>query len=235
MRINKQTISLGLCIISIIGVGSTSYLSIKGYEKAKTKATQKEKRKCYIPAIISGIMTSCCIFGAHRIPAKELATVTAAASAITASNTQLQDTLKKVVGEDKAKELTRESIALPKERSIESTGHGSLLCFESYSGRLFYSSMNAVLEAEKKLTRRYLNGYPISMNDFYDLLGIAKTSYGEQWGWVPELDIYHPDYIDDNPLCFDDYLAEDDETGKPLYVIALFNFPLNNWMEEVRD
>lgn len=239
MKISKQTISLILSLVSIAGVGLTSWLSVKGRDKAVDKEGKKEKLKCYVPAIISGIGTSACIFGAHHISAKEIAKITAACSAITASNNTLQNALKENLGEEKAKKIikdsVKESITVPKKRSIESTGNGSLLCYESYSSRLFYSSMQAVQEAEAKLSKRYLNGYAITLNDFYDYLGISRSTYGEQWGWVPELDMYHPEYYDDNPLCFDDYLAEDDETGKPVYIIALYNYPLGNWMDEVID
>ena len=233
--ISKKTISLVLSLMSIGGVGLTSALSVKCSKKVEDGMTKGEKAKCYIPAILSGIGTSACILGIFGVSRKEIAAVTAACSYITANKDAIESKIAEKYGTDALKTVKHEAsekISLTGNRSIERTGRGNLLCYEEYSGRLFYSSMDAVQEAEMKLSERYRNGHRICLNDFYDYLNIEKTTFGNNWGWMPDIRPVEMKFYDDNPLCFDDRLVEDTETGKPVLIITMYNYPSNNWMSD---
>lgn len=237
MRINKQTISLALSLISVAGVGLTSFLSVKGYKKASEETEKKEIVKSYAPAIFSGVATCACILGSYGLSRKEIITLTAAAGCLASNKSKLEQKIQEKFGSqsllDTKQESITESIDLPKRRNIEATGKGSMIIFEEFSGRLFYSSMEAVDEAESRLTERYRNGHRICLNDFYGYLGIESTSFGNNWGWMPDLNNYNPKYYDDNPLCFDDRIVEDTTTKKPVRIISFYNFPTSNWMYDI--
>lgn len=231
MVITKKTISLALSLVSILGVGMTSILSIKGHEKASAETDEKAKIKHYIPPIVSGVVTSACILGAYGASASEIATLTAACSCLTANKSKIEQVISDKLGPEELKDIKKQALpVVPVQRTVEDTGYGSLLCFEEYSARFFYSSMEAVEDAEKKLSSRYRNGHRISLNDFYDYLGIQRTTFGNNWGWVPDPSTFNPRYYDDNPLCFDDQIVEDSITKKAVRLITFYNFPTSNWM-----
>lgn len=80
--------------------------------------------------------------------------------------------------------------------SIEDTGFGKTLCFESWGGRLFYSDEGAVREQVEKFEEDYktecrrseedpagIYAEVTNFNDLYFLLGILPTPFGDTWGY----------------------------------------------------
>lgn len=233
MKINKDLVRLTLTTLGIIGIPVTSIIAIKCHDKAKDIDDKKQKAKCYIPAAISGVAAGACMIGSHKISSKEIAALTATASFVVANRNKLEEEIKKVLPEQDVKKVSecadKRVIAEHRGQSVEYTGHGTLKCLEGYSGRIFYSSIEMVREAERRLNQRFQSGEYISMNDFYRLLGITETHFGDQWGWVPSEDWY-PRWYADNPIGFDNTLVED-EDGSPLLVIDLIVYPMEGWKE----
>ena len=232
--INRNIIRLGLTILGVIGVPVTSYLSVRGHEKAKSAETKQDKLKAYLPAIISGTVTTGSIIGSHKMSSKEIAALTATATYAITNRNKLEEKLGEYVDRDEAKQIKNEVAKLTtgnekkKYPSVETTGKGSLKVLEGYSGRWFYSSMEAVIEAEKKLNQHLRSGEYVCMNDFYKWLGIASTHFGDQWGWTPNEDYY--DYTIEDPIEFENTLV-DDEDGEPLLLIDIFTYPMECWKE----
>lgn len=232
--INRNIIRLGLTILGIIGVPVTSYLSVKGHDKAKTAETKKDKLKAYLPAIISGTVTTGSIIGSHKMSSKEIVALTATATYAINNRNKLEEKLGQYIDRDEAKQIKNEVAKLSSGNekhigpSIESTGKGSLKVLEGYSGRWFYSSMESVIEAENKLNQHLKNGEYVCMNDFYSWLGIAATHFGDQWGWAPNEDYY--EYTIENPIEFENTLV-DDENGEPLLLIDIYTYPMECWRE----
>lgn len=237
MVINRRIIRLALTIVGVAGIPLTSYLSVKGHEKAKTAEGRKEKLKCYIPAIVVGAVSGGCIIGRDIDTNKEIAALATTATYAIANRDKLEKKLGEFMPEEELKKFKEENAkeALVsseehyKKQNVEWTGYGTLKVLEGYTGRLFYSSMEKVYEAEEKLTKRYQSGEYICVNDFYRLLGIQETHYGHQWGWVPQEE-YFPQWLEDNPLGFENKLA-DDEDGNPMLVIEIYTYPMECWME----
>jgi len=237
MVINRRIIRLALTIVGVAGIPLTSYLSVKGHEKAKTAEGRKEKLKCYIPAIVVGVVSGGCIIGRDIDTNKEIAALATTATYAIANRDKLEKKLGEFMPEEELKKFKEENAkeALVsseehyKKQNVEWTGYGTLKVLEGYTGRLFYSSMEKVYEAEEKLTKRYQSGEYICVNDFYRLLGIQETHYGHQWGWVPREE-YFPQWLEDNPLGFENKLA-DDEEGNPMLVIEIYTYPMECWME----
>lgn len=236
IKINKSMIRLGLTALGVLGIPLTSWLSIKCHDKAKEIDDKKRKAKCYIPAMVSGVATSACIIGSHRISSKEIAALTATASFAVANRNKLEKIIDEAIpNEAKQKESEAKQNAINdnpyvnKKQTVEETGYGRLKCLEGYSGRLFYSSIEKVRLAEAKLNERFKNGEYISMNDFYRYLNIAETHFGYQWGWAPSEDFY-PKWYEDNPIGFENTIVEDID-GTPLLCIDLQVYPMEGWQE----
>ena len=234
MRITPKLIRRGLTILGLIGIPLTSFLSVKGYQKAEQAETKQEKIKCYIPAMVSGAITGTCIICNHRVSSKEIAALTATATYAVANRNKVEEILAANVDEnpEEVKKVIREETVkqLPhKGQSVEWTGKGTLKVLEGYSGRLFYSTMEQVIYAEARLNEAFKNEEYVCMNDFYKWLGIQQTHFGDQWGWVPN-DDWYPRWYEDNPICFENTLV-DDEDGNPMLVIDLYTYPMEGWKE----
>lgn len=72
--------------------------------------------------------------------------------------------------------------------SIEQTGRGTELFYDSYGGRWFRSSYEAVKECNEKYIEDYENGSVLSYSDWYDIQGLALSDFGYQYGYSPNED-----------------------------------------------
>lgn len=62
--------------------------------------------------------------------------------------------------------------------------------YESFSGRTFETTIEELQNAEYYLNRNYILTGHVSLNDFYNLLGIPETKIGKQFGWSYELGMH---------------------------------------------
>lgn len=163
--------------LATVGVGVTAYFSGRAAVKAERKKSFKEKAKCYIPTILSGLVTIGSIWGSRKLSAKQLASVAAATGYLIskAKNNQGGTTAKTTPGV-----------------SVEETGTGDVLCLESFSGRWFRASIESVEEACQNLDTIYHHGFEekgycdACLNDLYSLLGIQTTYFGDKVFWTNE-------------------------------------------------
>ena len=86
------------------------------------------------------------------------------------------------------------------------TDSGAELFLEPVSGRYFKSDMEKIRRIENECNKKMLhdiNGY-MSLNDFYDELGLEHSSIGYELGWnsynLLEID-YIPQLLEDDKLC----------------------------------
>ena len=93
------------------------------------------------------------------------------------------------------------------------TGNGKTLCFDPISGRYFMCSIETIKRAENELNKQMLHdisGY-VSLNEFYDELGLDHTSVGDDLGWNTDqlIDINFSSQLNDNgePSVVLDYLV----------------------------
>ena len=170
--------------------------------------------KCYIPAVVTGGLSTTCLIGASSVNARRNA---ALATAYTISESALKDYQEKVVeviGEKKEKAVQEAVIKEKLERNpvrnneVIITEKGNTLCYDSISGRYFKSDIDAIKSAINDLNRDMLTEMFISLNDLYYALGLQSVVIGNQLGWKIEdglIDIY-----------FTSQLAED---GTPCLVL----------------
>ena len=183
----------------------------------------------YIPTALLCTLTIGTIILNHHVNHKALLGLSATTSYLVAN----RDKLKKFIDENpKTKKLAEEAKTyfLPPKNScqtIEETGNGDLLCFEAYTGRIFRSSEEAVIDAENQLNEQYLDeedngefGYA-SYNDFYYYLHIRQTQFGHEYGWTNNEDWY----TKNEPIEFhNERISKDapgNDFGEPVYLIML--------------
>lgn len=168
--------------------------------------------KLYIPAAITGITSITCLIGATSVNAKRNAALATAYKLSEAAFIEYKDKVVETIG-DKKEKVIREKVAEdrikknpPVQNSIIMTGKGTTLFLEPVSGRYFQSDIEKIKRIENSINKRMLHdisGY-MSLNDFYDELGLEHTSIGYDLGWnaynLLEID-YIPQLTDEDQPC----------------------------------
>lgn len=213
--------------MGIAGMITTTVLAVKATPKAleliedKKYEEQTDKLapidvvkttwKCYIPATVSGVTSIACIIGASSVSAKRNA---ALATAYTLSETALKEYKDKVIETigEKKEQVIREKV--DKERvernpvsknEVIITSKGTTLCYDAISGRYFKSDIDQIKKIVNELNRRMLSDMYISLNEFYDELGIEQNAIGVDLGWNIDnglIDVYFTSQLaDDDTPC----------------------------------
>lgn len=221
--------------IGIAGMISTTVLAVKATPKAMELIEEKKREewldklspvemvkvawKPYIPAIVTCVTSTACLIGASSVSAKRNA---ALATAYKLSETALAEYREKVIetiGEKKERTV-RDKIAEERvkknpvsKNEVIITGNGKTLCFDPISGRYFMCSIETIKRAENTLNKQMLHdisGY-VSLNEFYDEIGLDHTSVGDDLGWNTDqiIDIDFSSQLNDNgePSVVLDYLV----------------------------
>lgn len=237
----KRNSSTFLTAISSFGVIATVILAIKETPKAMhlvqeaeeskgTKLTNKEIIqtcwKCYMPAISTGVSTILCIAGSNVISNKNRAALISAYDLANRSYNQYKDKLKEIYGEE-AHEKIIDSIVKEKSKNVKISSEcmwstNSLnveedesairLFYDYLSDRYFESTLAKVIEAEYHLNRNFQISGCISINDWYDLLGLCHNDSLEYVSWnadnmyqsgmVPWIEFSHREVVlDDGLVC----------------------------------
>lgn len=159
--------------------------------KLKPIETIKVAWKPYIPAAVTGVFSVACLVGASSVHAKRNA---ALATAYQISQTALSDYREKVVetiGEKKEHAIRDKVVEKkmeenpPSNTTVLITGGGNTLIYDSHSDRYFRSDIDKVKRAVNDLNYRMISGGEmyISLNEFYDEIGLKHTDTGDVLGW----------------------------------------------------
>lgn len=188
----------GWCSTTIMAVKSTPkalrLLEDARHEKgAPLTKTEKVKTtwKCYVPAAVTGVVSTACLIGASSVSGRRNAALATAYQLSANALTEYKEKVVEVVGEKKEKTI-REQIAQDKvekipmnEQTVIVTGSGSTLFVEPVSGRTFESDIETVRKVINDLNYRMVVGMEeyISLSELYDELGLARTSVSDDLGW----------------------------------------------------
>lgn len=157
--------------------------------KLSTTETVKTTWKCYIPAALTGVVSASCIIGASSVNLKRNA---ALATAYRLSETALAEYKEKVIETigEKKEQAVRDEIARDKieqhpvnNSEVIITEKGDTLFYDILSGRYFKSDIEKIRAARNELNRQMLNDMYISVNEFYDEIGLPQTAQGYEFGW----------------------------------------------------
>ena len=200
-----------------------------GREPLTAMETVKVAWKPYIPAVVTGMLATGCLIGGNSIHARRNA---ALATAYQLSSTALKEYKAKVVETigEKKEEKIRDSIAKDKleknitnEQTVLITGSGHTKCYDVFSDRQFESDIDKIKRAVNELNYRMNTGMEmyISVNEFYDEIGLKHTQPGDVMGWRIDrglIDIHYGSMlINDQPYVTIEFLNPPDYDFNKLY------------------
>lgn len=222
--------------LGIAGMITTTVLAVKAtpkalmcledarYEKKDDLTVFETVKACwkpYLPAVLTGVTSTACLIGANSVSARRTAALTAAYQLSETALTEYREKVVETIGEKK-EQAVREKVAEQKvvdnpvsKTDVIFTGKGSTRCFDPLSNHYFESDLEAIRRAENNLNKQLMHdvgGY-VTVNDFFDELGLPQTELGKHMGWNSD----HPIDLDITAHVGDD--------GKPAIVIGHYTPP----------
>ena len=191
-----------LTFVGAAGVVTTSVLAVKATPKAMRLIADKKEElgyphdceerltvietvkvawKPYVPAIISGVSTIACIFGANYLSTRTQASLMSAYALLDNTYREYRNKTKELYPEESSK-FEHEIIKSKLNHDIELDADKELF-YDYHSMRDFESTFEEVKHAEYLLNQKLSKDGFACLNDFYDFLGISHVPYGYQLGW----------------------------------------------------
>lgn len=213
--------------IGITGMIATTVLAVKETPKALRRIedaqydkgdflTPKEKLqacwKCYVPATVTGVTSIACLIGATSVNARRTAALAAAYQISETALAEYKEKVIETIGE-KREQVVREKVAQEQldqnpvsKTEIYVTGKGETLFWDYISKRYFKFDIDKLRKIENQLNKQMIHdicGY-ISLNEFYDEIGLERVEYGYEMGWnaYNDIDLYiYPGMTDEEEPC----------------------------------
>lgn len=198
MKFVKKNASTILTVAGSAGVVATAVLAVKATPKAirVLEEAKEEKQEdltvlekvqiagpAYIPAIITGAATIACIFGANILNQRQQAALMSAYALLDNSYKEYKAKVIELYGEETDVHV-KDEIAKDKLNKEEITvTEGKQLYFDEYSGRYFEASTEHMLRVENKVNKKLLDTAGMYLNDYYKMIGLDPTDYGDFMGW----------------------------------------------------
>lgn len=217
--------------VGIVGMAGTTILAVRATPKAITLIEAKKQElevdaltpvetvkttwKCYLPAAVTGVMSTACLIGASSVSARRNAALATAYNLTRAALSDYKDAVVETIGEKK-EQVVRDTVAKNRiERDpvqnteVIVTERGTTLCYDAVFGRYFRSDIDTIKRAINELNRNIVSSMYASLNEFYDEIGLPPIEIGDKLGWN----------IDDGQIevDFSSQLAAD---GTPCLVIS---------------
>ncbi|MCM1225678.1 MAG: DUF6353 family protein, partial [Lachnospiraceae bacterium] len=217
MKVLKEYSPIILTILGSVGTVATSVLTARATVKAVRLLDERKNDKpeskieqlkpfvmLYLPAFTVGVSSIACIFGANMLNQRQQASLTSAYALVSNSYQEYKRKLKELYGEETHQKIC-ESLVVEKcaevtitaESLIESCcldfpdiNEEKLLFYDFYGKRYFQSTISRVLQAEYHLNRNFMLRGHVSLNEFYEFLGLGGTESGKVVGWNCYEDIY---------------------------------------------
>ena len=213
--------------IGIAGMVTTTVLAVKGTPKAlKLIEMKKEEEgidkltaletvkttwKCYIPAAVIGTASIACLVGASSVSMRRNAALATAYKLSETALTEYREKVVETIGEKKEQVIQEQ---VDKERleknpvsknEVIITEKGNTLCYDYQSGRYFKSDIEKIKKAINEINRQMLLYDYVSLNEFYDELGLERTPMGDDLGWRVDRGYIEPRFsshiADDGTPC----------------------------------
>lgn len=173
----------------------------KAKDEGKSKAATavdvvKATLPVYAPAIGTGALSVTCLVASNKISADRLAAMTAAYGVVQDKLDNYKKTAQEVLGETKAADLDRKAIERKMEDSKADEEKPEIpknpdegekqLCYDVWSDRYFRASADDLRKAENRLNLQLFNGFdePVTLNDWYDEIGLNQIPAANGWGWT---------------------------------------------------
>lgn len=207
---NSPAITAGIAIVAMGGAIFASIRATKKVEDALLDA-YKEKNKgvetveeaveltktekaivfarCYWPAAVLVLLSASCMIGSVCLANHQIRALAVVASTAESALGEYQKAAVDVIGEKKAEDIkdqvnkNRVMANPPKDDEIIDTRKGNSLCYDPLSGRYFRSDIDSIRAAINELNTELLDMQFVSVNDYYEALGLEPTKYDSDRGW----------------------------------------------------
>ena len=182
----------------------------------------KRVAPCYIPTALSVAATITAIVGSHVAASNRIAVMSSAYTMAQEAAHMYRDKVREIVGERKAAEIDK-AVADEKVKELEPSkqplviGNGDILCMDALSGQPFYSTMEKIRKAMNDTNYELMSSMFVTLNEFYERVGIKPNKMGEYMGW-------NTDHMID--LIFSSTITED---GRPCLVMSFRNEPMTEF------
>ena len=215
----KKNSSTILTIVGAAGVIATAVLAVKATPKAMASLEEAELEKdeplttiekikiagpAYIPAIATGASTIICIFGANALNKKQQASLISAYAMLEQSYQKYKNKAVELFGEAANRDIHKALASDIHEDEYEyPKDDDEIWCWTNYSMQRFYSTPETLDEGIRTLNRLTESRIPVSVNDFYNMIGAPLIEGGNYVGWNGPVEI-ETDIIelDDGLECF---------------------------------
>lgn len=196
LKDHGSTILTGMAVVGVVAVAiSSSKDAIKAKEVIEEKEREygelstKEKIVASIPSYIPTIAfttgTIICVVSSTVLDRKRIASIAGAYVLLKKSYDEYRQKVRDIYGED-TDEIIKKAIicdhALEQKKKEPANNEIKTFYIEQY-GKMFERSMIEVVSAEAELNRLLVKNGEVSLNDFYDLLGLDRVPEAEALGW----------------------------------------------------
>lgn len=165
-------------------------LQLDGDEKLTIGETIQATWKCYVPAAVTGVVSTACLIGASSVNLKRNAALATAYKLSETALTEYKEKVIETIGEKKeqairdkvAEEQLKKNPVTP--NTIIVSGGGGTRCFDSITKRRFMCDIDKIKSVVNELNRRMISGEDyISLNEFYYEIGLEDVPIGDELGW----------------------------------------------------
>lgn len=164
----------------------------KGEPLTKMEAI-KVAGKHYIPAIVAATCGTACVISSTVLENRKVAAVATICQLTEDNLHDLKTHVVESIGEKKAANIVEETAAkkisdkpAPDEESIPMK-YGESLFYDPWHGKYFGCTRDRVEKAVNAVNLRLTGCDFVSLNEFYDELGIPNTNFGNYSGWTSRL------------------------------------------------
>lgn len=179
----------------------------KELDKLDAKTTIKTVWKCYVPATVTMAVSIACLIGASSVHVKRNAVLATAYHLSEAAATEYRNKVVETIGAKK-EEAIRDAVNKDRmdknpvsKNEIFITDKGNTLCYDDLSGRYFKSDIDKIKKSINELNHQLNKTYYVSLNDFYDEIGLEHTKLGDVLGWNSDMGLLE--------LHFSSHLADE--------------------------
>lgn len=238
LHLHSSTI---LTCVGAVGVVSTAIMAAKATPKAIKILEEAKWEKggeltkfetfnvtapIYIPSFIMGAATIACIFGANVLNKQKQAALTSAYAVLNNYHKEYRNKLialhGKEMDEQIRNEMAREHCNYHAQKM--DIPDGKALFYEEISGESIARYEREIMDAEYHINRNFVQRGYASLNEFYELLGLPQTDYGDELGWSLTEGFY---WID-----FEHRLMSRDDGGMEVYTIDMITPPEPDYMSD---
>lgn len=197
-RFLKRNSSTILTCVGAVGTVATAVLAVKATPKAMDILERAKQEKgeeltkievvktaapAYIPAVITGVSTIACIFGANILNQRTQASLASAYALIDRSFKEYKAKVEELYGVETTNTIREEIAKDHYEEYTREFSEEKKLFFDDFSLRFFESTMEDVLDAERRFNGNLMMSGSACVNELYDCFGVGRLDSGYQLGW----------------------------------------------------